>query len=171
MSQLSPEMAAPLLSSQECIFLDVREPDEFARSHIPGSLKAPLSQLTAQSLPDIQGRKVILLCQSGMRSEQARQFFLQHGVEANCIEGGLTAWQKAGLPVNENKAAPISIMRQVQIIAGSLTLAGVLLGSFVTPSFYWLSAAVGAGLAFAGLSGTCMMASLLSKLPYNKVKA
>ena len=61
-------------------------------------------------------------------------------------------------------------MRQVQIIAGSLVLTGTLLGIFVAPGFLFLSGFVGAGLLFAGVSGTCMMANILGKLPYNQIK-
>ena len=59
-------------------------------------------------------------------------------------------------------------MRQVQIVAGSLVLAGVLLGWLVSPMFLGLSAFVGAGLAFAGISGFCGMAKLLAFLPWNR---
>ena len=67
-----------------------------------------------------------------------------------------------------NRKAPISIMRQVQIVAGTLVLLGVLLGWLVSPWFFALSAFVGAGLTFAGISGTCAMANLLGFLPYNR---
>lgn len=170
MTLLSPETAAPMLEKQDVLFLDVREADEYARSHIPGSHLTPLSGLNAEKIPDPSGRKIILLCQSGARSEQARQILALQGIEAQCLQGGLMAWQKQGLPVNENKAAPISVMRQVQIIAGSLILLGVLLGHFFHPGFYILSGFVGAGLLFAGVSGLCMMANLLMLLPYNKIR-
>ena len=171
MSQISPEQAAPLLELQDCIFLDVREADEYARAHIPGSSQAPLSALSGGDLPETGSRQVILLCQSGARSEQARQILAGKGIQAQSIQGGLNAWKKAGLPMKENRKAPISIMRQVQMIAGSLVLSGALMEFFVAPGFLWLSAAVGAGLLFAGLSGTCMMANLLACLPYNKIRS
>jgi hypothetical protein len=59
-------------------------------------------------------------------------------------------------------------MRQVQIAAGSLVLIGAALGTFVHPGFYGLSAFVGAGLVFAGVTGWCGMASALGLLPYNR---
>jgi rhodanese-related sulfurtransferase len=67
-----------------------------------------------------------------------------------------------------NKNAPISLMRQVQIVAGSLVFAGTMLGVFVAPGFLILSGFVGAGLIFAGVTDTCAMANLLAKLPYNQ---
>jgi hypothetical protein len=59
-------------------------------------------------------------------------------------------------------------MRQVQIEAGSLVLLGIVLGVWVAPAFLGLSAFVGAGLAFAGLSGWCGVARLLALMPWNR---
>jgi hypothetical protein len=59
-------------------------------------------------------------------------------------------------------------MRQVQVVAGSLTLLGTFLGVTTSPWFLLLSGAVGAGQVFSGLSGTCGMGLLLAKLPWNR---
>jgi predicted branched-subunit amino acid permease len=60
------------------------------------------------------------------------------------------------------------MMRQVQIAAGSLVVLGAVLGATVNPGFHALSGLVGAGLVFAGASGTCMMARLLAYAPWNR---
>jgi hypothetical protein len=65
----------------------------------------------------------------------------------------------------------MEIMRQVQISAGSLVVIGVLMGALVHPAFYALSAFVGAGLVFAGVSGFCGMARLLALMPWNRRSA
>ena len=88
--------------------------------------------------------------------------------ETYILEGGIDAWKKAGLPVALDRSQPIDIMRQVQIVAGSLVLIGAVLGFFVAPGFYALSAFVGAGLLFAGISGFCGMAKLLGLMPWNR---
>jgi hypothetical protein len=49
-----------------------------------------------------------------------------------------------------------------------MVLIGVVLGFVVSPWFFALSGFVGAGLTFAGLSGTCAMASLLAVMPWNR---
>ena len=59
-------------------------------------------------------------------------------------------------------------MRQVQIAAGLLILAGVALGLVVAPAWFGLAGFVGAGLTFAGLTGWCGMARLLALLPWNR---
>ena len=59
--------------------------------------------------------------------------------EGYIVEGGLDAWAAAGLPVRVDSKQPIELMRQVQITAGALVLAGVLLGAYVAPGWYGLS--------------------------------
>ena len=58
----------------------------------------------------------------------------------------------------------------MRIAAGSLVLLGVLLGWLVHPAFLGLSAFVGAGLVFAGITDTCGMGMLLARMPWNQVK-
>lgn len=149
--------------------IDVREPSEFAGEHIPGATLIPLSSFDPNQVPRQSSPQVVLYCQSSNRSGQAAKQLLEAGFEkVTHLEGGLNAWKQAGYPTKVNKNAPISIMRQVQIVAGSLVFTGTLLGAFVSPWFLLLSGFVGCGLIFAGVSNTCMMARLLAKLPYNQ---
>jgi rhodanese-related sulfurtransferase len=87
------------------------------------------------------------------------------------LTGGIDGWAAAGLPVEVDRAQPIEIMRQVQIAAGVLVLTGVVLGLLVSPGFFGLSAFVGAGLTFAGVTGWCGMARLLGLMPWNRAAA
>ncbi|KPQ33813.1 MAG: Rhodanese-related sulfurtransferase [Phormidium sp. OSCR] len=154
------------LESGEILLIDVREPSEHAGEKIDGAQLMPLSRFEAAEIPS--DRPFVLYCQSGNRSAQAAQKLFAAGFEqVSHLDGGLNAWKQAGHPTLVNKNAPISIMRQVQIVAGSLVLIGTVVGVFV-PGFLFLSGFVGAGLLFAGVSNTCMMARLLAKLPYNQ---
>ena len=63
-----------------------------------------------------------------------------------------------------------ALTSQVRIAAGSLVLLGAVLGFFTHPYFIGLSAFVGAGLMFAGITDTCGMAMVLAKMPWNQVK-
>lgn len=78
------------------------------------------------------------------------------------------AWKAKGLTTIKSTKAPIDLMRQVQIIAGSLVVLGVILGLFISPNYILISGFVGAGLLFAGVSGFCGMARILSFMPWNK---
>lgn len=154
---------------QTIILIDVREPVEYAAEHIPNSQLLPLSKLQPEQIKIEPDKKVVLYCQSGNRSKQAAQKLIQFGfTEFVQLAGGITAWKQAGYTTQINKNAPISIMRQVQIVAGSLVFTGTILGAFVSPWFLLLSGFVGAGLVFAGVTNTCALGMLLAKLPYNQ---
>lgn len=165
---LTPAEAQTRLAAGKAVMVDIREPDEFARSHVPGARSVPLSQYAAADL-SADGKDVIFTCRSGMRTAGAcDQLAARVDGSAYVLEGGLNGWSKAGLPLAVDAKAPLEIMRQVQIAAGSLVLIGVLLGFFVAPGFYGLAAFVGAGLTFAGVTGFCGMARLLMLAPWNR---
>lgn len=112
---------------------------------------------------------VIFHCRSGNRTSAYAEHLREAAqCEAYLLEGGLDAWRKAGLPFAEDRRQPLELMRQVQIAAGSLVLAGVLLGLTAAPGFLGLSAFVGLGLIFAGTTGWCGMARLLAAMPWNR---
>jgi rhodanese-related sulfurtransferase len=152
--------------------LDVRTPGEFESAHVPGAKLVPLDELDAGAFLKQRGKAdqpVYVLCQSGGRARKAIEKLQQAGF-GGCVlvEGGTQAWMDAGLPVTRGAASVISLERQVRIAAGSLVLTGVLLAYFVHPGFIALSAFVGAGLVFAGITDWCGMGLLLAKLPWNQ---
>jgi len=166
-------MTLPLISPAEtrqlmadgALLIDIRPSDEFARSRIPGSENRPIERL--QRVGDAPA--VVYHCRSGMRTAaNAARLAAASDCPAYLLDGGHDAWRAAGLPVAENRKAPLEIMRQVQITAGSLVVLGVLLGLTVQPAFLGLSAFVGAGLVFAGSTGWCGMAKLLAAMPWNR---
>jgi rhodanese-related sulfurtransferase len=165
---ISPECAADLVR-RGAVLVDIREADEHARERIPGARHHALSRLDAEC-PARPGDDVLVFyCRSGARTRgQAARLSAAANCEAYILDGGLNAWKKAGLPVALDLSQPIDIIRQVQIAAGSLVLIGVLLGTFLAPGFYVLSAFVGAGLVFAGITGFCGMAHLLALMPWNR---
>ncbi|MFZ5793134.1 MAG: rhodanese family protein [Sphingomonas sp.] len=169
---LTPEAVEARLRQGHALLIDIREDDEFARRHIAGSVSCPLSRFSAAALPERPGIEVVFLCRSGMRTAtNAARLAAPVAGQGYVLEGGLDGWVRAGLPVEADRTAPLEMMRQVQIVAGSLVLIGVCLGWLVAPGFFALSAFVGAGLTFAGISGFCGMAKLLALLPWNRAAA
>ena len=168
---LTPQQAAEKMQNG-AILVDIRSSTEFTGKHIDGAASLPLDQIGSQPQPFSAGDTVIFSCLSGMRTRQNAELLKQSAQACNevyLLEGGLNAWQRAGLPVEAKPGQPMEMMRQVQIAAGSLVLLGFLLGSLVSPGFYLLCAFVGAGLVFAGLTGFCGMARLLAHMPWNRV--
>ena len=169
LTTLKPQDVADLLARGQAVLLDIRDPDEFARRHVKGARLRPLATLEADTLPIPKGQKVVFTCRSGIRTAAncERLAAVVEG-EAFVLEGGVDGWAAAGLPLALNRKAPLELMRQVQIAAGSLVLLGVLLGYLVHPAFFGVSAFVGAGLTFAGVTGFCGMARLLAAMPWNR---
>lgn len=161
---ISPAEARRLIAGGARL-VDIRSPDEHARAHIPGSENCPVDSIGRVG----DAPAVVYHCRSGMRtSANASRLAAASDCPAYLLEGGLDAWRKAGLPVAENRKAPLEIMRQVQITAGALVVLGVVLGVLFQPAFLGLSAFVGAGLMLAGTTGWCGMARLLAAMPWNR---
>lgn len=147
------------------VLVDIRSPDEHARGNIPGARNVPLGQ----ALPIMNAPEVIFHCKSGMRTN-ANVAALRKltAAPAYLLEGGFDAWMRAGFDVSIDRSKPMDIMRQVQIMAGSLVLIGVIAGLGIAPVGFGLSAFIGAGLVFSGVSGTCGMGRLLQMMPWNR---
>lgn len=78
--------------------LDVREGFEVAEGMIPGALHIPMGQLGSR-LGDLdKDRPIIVVCRSGHRSAAVADALNQAGYTADTMAGGMTAWQRAGLP-------------------------------------------------------------------------
>jgi rhodanese-related sulfurtransferase len=172
---ISPRELAERSRSQQIELLDVRTPIEFQEIHAAPARNVPLDQLDpAAVLRSRNGRAeepLYLICRSGSRGKQACERFVAAGfTNVVNVEGGTLAWAEAGLPVVRGKKM-ISLERQVRIAAGSLVLLGAVLGWLVHPAFIGLSAFVGAGLIFAGVTDTCGMGLLLARMPWNRVQA
>ena len=161
--------AARQVEDGRAVLVDIRDADEFARIYIAGAHSVPLARLTAQPLDIEGGKRAIFLCRSGNRTEINRaRLAASFDGEAAILQGGIEAWEKAGLAVEKNARAPLEMIRQVQIAAGALILAGLVLGATIAPAYYVISAFVGMGLMFAGVTGYCGMAKLLAAMPWNR---
>lgn len=151
--------------------IDVRSPAEYREVHADCAKNVPLHDLNEQALKkqiNDSGETLYLICHKGNRSKSACQLLMDVGiVNVVTVEGGTDAWEQAGLKVVRGKKA-ISVERQVRIAAGFLVLLGAGLGFFVHPYFIGLSAFIGAGLMFAGITDTCGMALMLARMPWNK---
>jgi rhodanese-related sulfurtransferase len=164
---IAPAEAFAMLS-HGAILVDIREMDEWRREHIPLASHHALSAIERH--PPKASGAVIFHCRSGNRTSVNAQRLAATvpGAKVYVLEGGIEAWRDAGLPIVRDVKQPIEIMRQVQIVAGSLVAVGTALGVFVHPGFLAVPGFVGAGLAFAGVTGTCAMARILSLAPWNR---
>lgn len=149
-------------------WIDVRSASEFAAGHIPGAINLPMDQIEGR-LDDLDPeRPLVLICKSGKRARMTAGLLAPCRPDAVVLEGGTDAWTKEGLPVVSSTKTRWALERQVRLGAGLLVLTAVMLSTFHNPHWIWLSAFVGAGLTFAGLTDICMMGLLLGRMSWNR---
>jgi rhodanese-related sulfurtransferase len=171
--RVSPAAVASLLhAGSPCRILDVRSRAEWESAHLDGAVLQPLDVLepgdwTAPSGGEPQA-PLFVLCQAGGRATRAASVLCSAGVPCSVIEGGLDAWKAAGLPVVFGKSKVLPLMRQVQIVIGLVSGVGSALAVWKHPFFGLIPMAMGAGLVFAGVSGTCGLALLMARMPWNR---
>lgn len=175
-STITPQQLHELAASGQSVqLIDVRTPIEFREIHATIARNVPLDRLDPESIRSSRGggdddQPLYVICRSGGRGEQACQRLTAAGLTGVVnVTGGTLAWEQAGLPVVRGQKS-ISLERQVRIAAGTLVLVGAVLATTVHVAWVGLSAFVGAGLVFAGISNTCGMAMMLSRMPWNQVR-
>lgn len=160
----------------EQVIIDVREEDEFIAEHIEHSINIPLSSfanLAPGILNQLGVREIVVMCRSGVRAVQAKN--MAEGLGFNdahsyaVYEGGILRWRKEGNPVVSRRVkAPLPLMRQVQLVIGTMAIVFGLLGALVNPAYAYGAVVIGAGLLVAGVTGFCALANLLGALPWNR---
>lgn len=155
-------------SNPTVAFINVCTPDEYAAKHIEGVKSMPLDDLALRA-DELKGKNTIYVhCRSGARSQRAIETLERLGIQAELVnvEGGLMAWETAGLKT-ASTSSRLPMTQQVFVAAGSLILIGVGLTLWQGIGFLIIPGFIGAGLLFAGVTGWCGMALLLSKMPWN----
>src|SRR6266540_2535593 len=170
---ISPAALAELIKNCSNIdLIDTCTPVEYREVHMESARNVPLEQLDPAHFMESRNKPadepLYVVCRSGSRGRQACEKFIRAGFSNIVnVDGGMVACVEAGLPVVRGKKA-ISLERQVRLVVGSLALLGVILGWFFHPAFFFLSAFMGAGLIFAGITDTCGMGILLARMPWNQ---
>lgn len=170
-TNIDAQTAKKWLDSGEAIMLDVREPVEYAAVSIQCAELKPLSSFSSDTITFNSNKKVIVHCRSGNRSQTAcEKLSKAHpNIGIYNLEGGIVAWEKAGFDtIKQPTYHVLPLDRQVQLTVGILVLIGVLLGYIVSTTFLIIPLLIGAGLIFAGITGTCGLAMLLAKMPWNQ---
>ena len=164
------ELREMVIRNPSIRLLDVRGMSEFESVHIAGSYNVPLDLLgrhTAEIGASVTD-PVVLICQSGVRARRAEEMLTAAGVpRLHVLDGGINAWISCGNRVVRGKSR-LPLDRQVRIAAGGLATLGGLLAMVAHPAFAIIAVLTGIGLIRAGATNSCMMATMLTRLPYNR---
>ena len=152
--------------------IDGRTPAEYREIHAVGAVNVPLDEIEPERMMAERSddtEPLYFICRSDSRGKQACEAFHAVGyTNVVNVAGGTVAWSDLGLPVKQGKAS-VSLERQVRIAAGVLVLSGVVLDLLHHPAWTALSAFIGVGLTYSGITDTCGMAMILAKMPWNRV--
>jgi hydroxyacylglutathione hydrolase len=99
--QIDPEELAGRLESDDVMVLDVRDDDEFAEGHIPGSVNLPYGELPDRKDELPRDRAIAAICSGGKRSGLAASILQREGFERvlHVANGGVGTWRRSGRPV------------------------------------------------------------------------
>jgi rhodanese-related sulfurtransferase len=158
------------LDNNEAVLVDVREPAEYAAENITGATLLPLGSVSKSALPPCVDKKLVIHCRKGGRGSSACQKLIAEdpSLDIYNLEGGIEAWNAAGLVVVSYGKAFLPLDRQVQLTIGLLLIAGSLLGTLLSPAWFLLTGLIGFGLTVAGLTGYCGLALVMAKMPWNQ---
>ena len=172
-TSIHPKNLQRLIAAGEAVeLLDVRTQPEYDAEHVACARLLPLDPLDAAAFLRERGaseKPLYVICQSGARARKAIEKFKQAGFQ-RCVlvESGTQGWVDAGLPVARGTPSVLPLMRQVQIVIWLCSAAGAALALWVNPSFAWIPLLMGCGMLMAGLTGACPLATLMTKLPWNR---
>jgi len=96
---VAPEHARAMIESGEVQLVDVREPYEWEAGRIAGARHIELERLASEADSLDRERPVLFYCRLGARSAMAANAFRRAGFDAHSLVGGLTEWDRRGLPL------------------------------------------------------------------------
>lgn len=157
--------------------VDVRTLPEYRAGHVAGATHVPLDELNAETVAaneQLAGaghdKPLYLTCHAGPRALQAAEQLFDVGYHnLTLVEGGMQAWEDAGLPMQRIGKA-ISLERQVQIALGTLLALKVLFGFTIHEVFFVAIAFMAVGLVVAGATNWCGLKQLIGLMPWNRVR-
>lgn len=86
------------------LLVDVREPDEYVRGHVPGAVLIPMGNLANRVGEIDKTSPVFVICASGNRSSAMTDLLRDAGFDAVSVAGGTGAWERSGRPLEEGLA-------------------------------------------------------------------
>jgi len=158
------------LLNKEAILIDVREPTEHATRKISEASLCPLGDIDKKNPEFPKNKKIVMHCKSGRRGTLACQKLLEiyPKLDIYNLQGGIDAWELAGFSTQISKSRILPLDQQVQLTIGIFLIVSSFLAYYLNPLFNLLTVFFAGGLIFAGLSGSCGMAKLLARMPWNQ---
>ena len=161
-------------AANDVVLVDVRSAGEFALGHAKGAVSVPLDKLDAPTLRAALGNEagesttLYLICEAGLRAEQAAHKLSRMGLHNTAIvRGGTQAWCREGLPMQSPGWLP-SIEGQVQIAIGLVVLLIIAKATLIDPLFLLLLAGLSLALMLTATRRQWSLSRWFRRLPWNR---
>ncbi|MCG5077146.1 rhodanese-like domain-containing protein [Paraburkholderia tagetis] len=105
---ISAAEATQLINRRNAVVIDLRSAADFAKGHLPAARHLEFGELQAKvgQLVKNKSNPVLLVCQTGQQSHKAQRLVKDAGfAEVHVLDGGVNAWQQAGMPVVKQGAS------------------------------------------------------------------
>ncbi|MFX1671172.1 rhodanese-like domain-containing protein [Paraburkholderia sp. A2WS-5] len=107
-SGVSAAEATQLINRRNAVVIDLRSADDFAKGHLPAARHLEFGELQTKVAQFVKNKSnpVLLVCQTGQQSHKAQRLVKDAGfAEVHVLDGGVNAWQQAGMPVVKQGAS------------------------------------------------------------------
>lgn len=98
------ELNEKLKNGKRPLLIDVRQPNEYQNGHIAGAKLIPLGELRKKMKALPKSKEIVFVCASGNRSRSATRIFIEAGIDAINMKGGMHAWRRSGFPIKKGAA-------------------------------------------------------------------
>lgn len=153
------------------MIIDIREKDEVKIEKIEGAVNLPLNEKeNLENFVKNTKTNIIIMCRSGKRADMFYSGLSDIDKEkCEVYKGGIIEYSKNNKTIKEDKKISLPIFRQVLITISlfliMLSTIGLLLNSI---GIYFIVFLMSLGILFAGVTGNCLMANILSRMWWNK---
>lgn len=101
---LSPQAVIDLINHQNAVVIDLREKDAYKKGHIIDAIHASLEDFEGDKMNKYKSKPIVLVCARGLQSSSIAAKLLSKGFsQVVSLNGGMTNWQSAQLPIVKNK--------------------------------------------------------------------
>ena len=110
------QLLTEIALNKDVVFVDTREPAEFAKSHIPGAINIPMRDLTPAVYEQLKkADRVISYCVKDFRGYEVARQMHDHGVTNVAVmkPHGLSGWQASGLPLVSERSSEVAAKEQL----------------------------------------------------------
>jgi len=104
LSGVTPAQLTQMINRENAYVIDLRPAEQFKQGHIISAQSIPVDELDIKSkkLLKLKARPIVVYCAQGLDATKATQRLASKGITARALQGGLSAWVNADMPLQKD---------------------------------------------------------------------